>query len=112
MELKYAKIRQQNRDITLMLIIPTVILAKIIHIFLLPSRYYFDSWRMLGMMNGGGMTAWGGYQNTVDFYTKINIFHLTTLSQWSIVMGLIMTPITMLLVSRINKWSLGNVYLH
>ena len=103
MELKYAKIRQQNRDITLMLIIPTVILAKIIHIFLLPSRYYFDSWRMLGMMNGGGMTAWGGYQNTVDFYSKINILHLNTLSQWSIVMGLIMTPIMMLLVSRTKQ---------
>lgn len=103
MELKYAKIRQQNRDITLMLIIPTVILAKIIHIFLLPSRYYFDSWRMLGMMNGGGMTAWGGYQNTVDFYSKINILHLNTLSQWSIVMGLIMTPIIMLLVSRTKQ---------
>lgn len=103
MELKYAKIRQQNRDITLMLIIPTVILAKIIHIFLLPSRYYFDSWRMLGMMNGGGMTAWGGYQNTVDFYSKINILHLNALSQWSIVMGLIMTPIMMLLVSRTKQ---------
>ena len=103
MELKYAKIRQQNRDITLMLIIPTVILAKIIHIFLLPSRYYFDSWRMLGMMNGGGMTAWGGYQNTVDFYTKINIFHLTTLSQWSIAMGLVMTPIMMYLISETEQ---------
>lgn len=103
MELKYAKIRQQNRDITLMLIIPTVILAKIIYIFLLPSRYYFDSWRMLSMMNGGGMTAWVGYQNTVDFYTKINIFHLTTLSQWSIVMGLVMTPIMMYLISKTEQ---------
>lgn len=103
MELKYAKIRQQNRDITLMLIIPTVILAKIIYIFLLPSRYYFDSWRMLSMMNGGGMTAWVGYQNTVDFYSKINIFHLTTLSQWSIVMGLVMTPIMMYLISKTEQ---------
>lgn len=103
MELKYAKIRQQNRDITLMLIIPTVILAKVIHIFLLPSRYYFDSWRMISMMNGGVMTAWVGYQNTVDFYTKINIFHLTTLAQWSIVMGLVMTPIMMYLISKTEQ---------
>ena len=103
MELKYAKIRQQNRDITLMLIIPTVILAKIIYIFLLPSRYYFDSWRMLSMMNGGGMTAWVGYQNTVDFYSKINILHLNTLSQWSIAMGLVMTPIMMYLISKTEQ---------
>ena len=103
MELKYAKIRQQNRDITLMLIIPTVILAKVIHIFLLPAKYYFDSWRMISMMNGGVMTAWVGYQNTVDFYTKINIFHLTTLSQWSIVMGLVMTPIMMYLISKTEQ---------
>lgn len=103
MELKYAKIRQQNRDITLMLIIPTVILAKIIYIFLLPSRYYFDSWRMLSMMNGGGMTVWVGYQNTVDFYSKINILHLNTLSQWSIAMGLVMTPIMMYLISKTEQ---------
>lgn len=104
MELKYAKIRQMNRDITLLLMIPTAILAKIIHLFVLPDKYYFDSWRMLSMMSGGdGMQAWSGYQNTVDFYTKINIFHLSTLSQWSIVMGLFMTPIMMFLVSRTKQ---------
>lgn len=106
MELKYAKIRQLNRDITLLLMIPTAILAKIIHLFVLPDKYYFDSWRMISMMNDGYMIAWTGYQNTVDFYTKINIFHLTTLSQWSIVMGLIMTPIIMIIVSRTKQMEL------
>lgn len=103
MEMNYAKIRQMNRDLTLLLMVPTAILAKIIHLCILPDKYYFDSWRMLSMMNDGNIQAWAGYQNTVDFYDKINVFHLTTLPQWSIVMGIVMTPIMMFIVARTKQ---------
>ena len=66
MELKYKKILQKNRDTTLVLIPLVTILAKFIHLSLLPDKYYFDSWRLLTMLTGGkGMTNWGGYQSTV-----------------------------------------------
>ena len=38
MEQKILKIRQQNRDTTMILIVPTAILAKIIYMYFLPMR--------------------------------------------------------------------------
>ncbi len=77
MEQKRVSVRQQNRDITLLLIAPTAILAKIIYMYFLPSKYFFDSWRMIDMLvNGEKSTiAWTGYQQAVDFHKAINIFH-------------------------------------
>lgn len=110
MELKAKKIRQQNRDLALLLMIPTAILAKIIYIFFLPDKYFFDSWRMVSMMNGNNtMMAWEGYQNTVDFHTSINILHLTDIHQFSIWYGLIMTPVMMFIVSRAKEMELREV---
>ena len=77
MDLSYQRIRQKNRDTTLLLIPLVAILAKFIHLYLLPDNYYFDSWRLLNMLTGGkGMAAWGGYQSTVDFYKAINFFSI------------------------------------
>ena len=104
MDLSYQKIRQKNRDTTLLLIPLVAILAKFIHLNLLPSNYYFDSWRLLSMLTGGGgMAAWGGYQSTVDFYKIINFFHWTTLTQWSVGLGIILTPIAMIIISRTKE---------
>ena len=71
---------------------------------MLPDKYYFDSWRLLTMLTGGkGMAAWGGYQSTVDFYKTINFFNWTTLTQWSIGLGIILTPIAMIIISRTKE---------
>ena len=69
MEQKILKIRQQNRDTTMLLIVPTAILAKIIYMYFLPMRYFFDSYRMIDMLvNGDKATSgWTGYQTAVDF---------------------------------------------
>ena len=53
MEQKILKIRQQNRDTTMLLIVPTAILAKIIYMYFLPMRYFFDSYRMIDMLVNG-----------------------------------------------------------
>ena len=104
MDLSYQRIRQKNRDTTLLLIPLVAILAKFIHLYMLPDNYYFDSWRLLTMLTGGkGMAAWGGYQSTVDFYKAINFFNWTTLTQWSIGLGIILTPIAMIIISRTKE---------
>lgn len=110
MELRNQKIRQQNRDLAIMLMVPTAILAKIIYIYFLPGKYFFDSWRMVSMMTGDNfMTAWGGYQDAVDFHSSINILHLTNINQFSIWYGLIMTPVMMFIVSRAKEMELREV---
>ncbi len=110
MDLKAKKIRQQNRDIALQLMIPTAVLAKIIYIFFLPSRYFFDSWRMVSMLTGDNfMTAWEGYQDAVDFHSSINILQLTNVNQFSVWYGAIMTPLIMFIVSKAKEMEMREV---
>ena len=105
MEQKILKIRQQNRDTTMLLIVPTAILAKIIYMYFLPMRYFFDSYRMIDMLvNGDKATSgWTGYQTAVDFHRTINIFHFTTINQFSTFYGLIMTIAIMIIVSKTKE---------
>lgn len=105
MEQKRVSVRQQNRDITLLLIAPTAILAKIIYMYFLPSKYFFDSWRMIDMLvNGEKSTiAWSGYQQAVDFHKAINIFHFNTINQFSTFYGLIMTIVIIFIVSKAKE---------
>lgn len=104
MDLRNQKIRQQNRDITLLMIPLVAVVAKLIQLFILPDKYFFDSWRMVSMMSEkGSMTAWTGYETTVDFYRVINIFNFSSVEQWSIALGLVMMPIMMIIISRTNE---------
>lgn len=110
MDIKRKRIRQQNRDLAIILMVPTAILAKIIYFYFLPLKYFFDSYRMIGMLNDPNYTfGWGGYQDTVDFHKAINIFHFTTIGQFSIAYGLIMTPVIMLIVSRTKEMEIREV---
>ena len=105
MEQKLSKVRKQNRDTTLLLMTPTAILAKIIYMYFLPMKYFFDSYRMVDMLvNGDKATSgWTGYQTAVDFHKAINIFHFTNINQFSTFYGLIMTIAIMIIVSKTKE---------
>lgn len=105
MEQKISKIRQQNRDTTMLLIAPTAILAKIIYMYFLPMKYFFDSYRMVDMLVNGDKAAsgWAGYEQAVVFHRAINIFHFTTINQFSTFYGLIMTIAIMIIVSKVKE---------
>ena len=111
MDLKQKKVREQNRDIAIIMMVPTAILAKIIYIYFLPIKYFFDSWRMIDMLNNGekATIGWTGYQDAVNFHKAINIFHLTDINQFSIVYGLVMTPLMMFIVSRTKEMEMREV---
>lgn len=104
MDLKNQKIRQQNRDVTILLIPIVAVIAKLIQFFALPDKYFFDSWRMISMLTGKDfMASWGGYETTVNLYRKINIFNFVTVNQWSISLGIIMTIVVMIVISRTKE---------
>lgn len=110
MDLQQRKIRQQNRDLAIKLIIPVAILAKIIYIYFLPPRYFFDSWRMVAMLtDNGSMGAWTGYQDAVEFHAKINVLNLTDVNQFSIFYGMIMTPLIIFMVSKVQEMEMKEV---
>ena len=106
-------IRQSNRDTTLTLIPIVAIIGKVIQIFILPDKYFYDSNRMVSMLTGNGMMAgWSGYQTTVDIFRKIDIFHFTTHLQWSIALGIIGTVLLMVLCSKCKELSMSeSVYI-
>lgn len=86
----------ENKNTIIMLIMPVAIVAKLIEHIFLPGKYFYDSSRILntsleGMIEG---YSWGGnYEFTANIFAKLNIFHFTTLVQWSILIGLIFNVI-------------------
>lgn len=107
MDLKEQKILESNRDTTLLLIPVVAVLAKFIYFYILPDKYFFDSWRMVSMLVGDGkMQAWDAYETTVNFYRSINFLNLTTINQWSIVLGIIMTIMLMFIISRTYRMTI------
>ncbi|MFR0603401.1 hypothetical protein ACLUVW_01135 [Bifidobacterium pseudolongum subsp. globosum] len=60
---------------------------------ILPDKYFFDANRVNSMvLKDGRMAAWdGSYVIAADFFRAINVLDLTTIMEWSIVLGLIGT---------------------
>lgn len=98
------KVKKQNRDTALLLIPITAVVAKLIMHLFLPDKYFYDSWRMLGMLNKDkGTVAWEGYKTTVEIHDYFNVFHFHKLLEFSIFYGIIMTIIIMIIVSRTKE---------
>lgn len=108
MSLSEQKIRQSNRDTTLILMPIVAIIGKLIQFFILPDKYFYDSSRMQSMMNKDGkMQAWGdAYETVVDIFSKINYFGFTKIEQWSIELGIVFTILLMIIISRVKEMSL------
>lgn len=105
MDLAEHKRRKQNRDTALYLMAPTAIIAKLaLHVFL-PDKYFFDSWRMIDMLVNGkkAESGWSGYETAVNIHKSWNVFHFSTLEQFSIFYGALMTIIMMIIVSRTKE---------
>ncbi len=105
MDLQEHKVRKQNRDTALLLIVPTAIAAKLILHLFLPDKYFFDSWRMVDMLNNGERAGsrWAGYQTAVDIHKSWNVLNLTSFEQFSIFYGIVMTLIILFIVSRTKE---------
>ena len=111
MDLAEHKKRKQNRDTTLYLMVPTAIIAKIVLHLFLPSKYFYDSWRMIDMLNYGKKSTmgWSGYKTAVDIHKSWNVFHFGTVLEFSLFYGLIMTIIMMIIVSKTKEMNTREV---
>ena len=88
---KIEKIYKENVRYMIPLIIVVAFLAKLIQHFYLPAKYYYDNNRILSTINDPRYAGrWGGaYEVAADFFRNINIFHFTTMLQWSIFLGIL-----------------------
>lgn len=84
---------QTNKNITLALVLPVAIIAKLLVAYFFPPKYFFDSNRILSMsLHKPDVIAWeGSYEVTSKLFEYINVAQLTTVLQWSIVIGMLFT---------------------
>lgn len=107
MDISERKVRQSNRDSTLYMIPVVALIGKLIQFYILPDKYFYDSERMIGMLNGvKGIGEWSGYESTVDIFRKINFFGFSSRGQWSIFLGIIFTILFMILISKVKEMSM------
>lgn len=87
-------------------IIPLSIFVKIVQYNFLPSKYFFDSGRILRLMSNRGVNAISfsgdAFNNSALLFKNINFFNLTTLLEWSILIAFI-TDIFLLYYFLRNK---------
>lgn len=111
MDIANQKRRMQNRNTVLFLMVPTAIFAKIIQLFFLPEKYFFDSWRIVDMLVNGdkAIIGWKGYKPAVAFHKQFNVLYLTNEVQFSIFYGMIFTPLCIYIVSRVKEMGMREV---
>ena len=74
-------------------IFPLSIFVKIVQYNFLPSKYFFDSSRILRLISSRGVNtisfSGDAFNNSAILFEKINILNLTTLLEWSILIAFI-----------------------
>lgn len=94
---------------TFILVIMTLIesiIIKTLQFKLLPSKYFYDSNKILTMMLSGIRFNDKSYDFTANLFNSINIFNFTTLKQWSYFIGIIFSVIMALILLKKEKYLL------
>lgn len=98
----------RNRNALLVLVLPVMVIAKLMVVFFLPDKYFYDNNRILGMTNvtlgladSSSMPEWeGSYRVASDLFAKLNIGRLDTLLSWSLCLGVLFTLLLMFMILR------------
>lgn len=89
----------------LLLIFPIAIIVKIAQQIILPDKYFYDSQKILMIMNGS-ISADKSYLVTADLFNFINIFKFDSLIEWSILLAFIFNIIVFyILLTRHKKYT-------
>ena len=101
------KRKEENRRMTMMLIPFVAALGKFVQFFILPDKYFYDSWRMNLMMQGETKQGWwSGYEDTINIFSKIDFFHFNSSKQWSIALGIVFTIALIIMLSRVKEMTM------
>lgn len=82
------------------------IIIKIFQFTFLPDKYFYDSYHILDLMNGNYI-ADKAYNYTAKIFDSINIFNLSSLLEWSILLSTIFTTIIFLFIIKKEKYTLS-----
>lgn len=94
----------RNKNAALVLVFVVMLAAKLLTM-MLPAKYFYDNNRILGMANGVlGVDAWSGtYETTATLFRTINFLDLTSMNQWSWLLGFIMTILVFFMILHIPE---------
>lgn len=94
----------RNKNTALILTFVTMLVAKLLSM-MLPARFFYDNRRILGMSIGDrGVKAWSGsYETAANVFRSINVLGLTTLTQWSWILGLALTVLIFFMILRLPE---------
>lgn len=100
-----AEVRFHYKNLLLLLIFPVMIVAKVLVVYALPAKYFFDNRRILAMVNGtAGNAAWAGsYKVASDLFASINVLHFTTMTEWTVFLGLIFTVLVFFIILKADS---------
>ncbi|OZG61334.1 hypothetical protein BLEM_1546 [Bifidobacterium lemurum] len=96
----------RNKNALLACILPVMIIAKCMVAFFLPDKYFYDNNRILGMVNAtlglqdsSGMQEWeGSYRVASDLFASLNFPRLSTMLDWSLCLGVLLTALAAVLI--------------
>lgn len=89
--------------------IPILLIMGQLVRMILPAKYFYDSSSILNMVNGDAAEYKFRditYRRTADFYSAINIFHFSTLTQWSLLLAIIGSIMLVPVILKLPKLSL------
>lgn len=94
-----------NKMVVLVMLIPLTIFCKIFQFNCLPSKYFFDSSRMLSMsIESNSMQAWGdAYEIVADLFREINFLGYTSLQDWAYTLAFIFIFIMFFMLIRLDE---------
>lgn len=97
------KLKEKNKTVCIGIILLTMVLAKIIQIYYLPEKYFYDSFTLLKFVEGVGKDDTSYYFAAVFFKPLYRFFKFSTITQWSIVIGIIGDIFTIYFISKYVK---------
>ena len=106
MKIKYKK----NTFFILLLIFPLTIISKLFQYFFLPQKYFTDSYYILRLMNNNIEKEGTAFYVTADFFKKINIFHFSSLIEWSIFLSTIFSVILFIVLLKYEKYKFSEFF--
>ncbi|MDY5367341.1 hypothetical protein [Bifidobacterium sp.] len=102
---------RRNKNALLFCILPVFLIAKLMVVYVLPPKYFYDNNRILGMTNvtlgiqqTSGMPEWeGSYRIASDLFANLNVMRLETMMDWSLCLGVILTALVAVLIMQVDS---------
>lgn len=91
-------IKKNNLILCFVLIFETI-LIKFLQYKIFSEKYFFDSKKILAVMNGSTVTD-KGYSFTANFFNCVNFFHLNSIKQWSVLISFFSLVVFLIYFSR------------